>query len=205
MLCSDSATLHIAGGGLAFAESLAEQTINFTETASIKTGVTYWLADGDWSPFRNGSFASGALPYLNADFSIADTGLYVTFSAAEGVSIWDGTETSNNWTADKFGNAAPLPGEATAAIFNESAGSHVVNIATTAEVGSLLIDADNGYTFTAAGDHLVSSGSLTHSGRGTTVIESGVRITGTASIESGELVVKDRETLAGAITGTGTL
>lgn len=205
VLCSDSATLHIAGGGLAFAESLAEQTINFTETASIKTGVTYWLADGDWSPFRNGSFASGALPYLNADFSIADTGLYVTFSAAEGVSIWDGTETSNNWTADKFGNAAPLPGEATAAIFNESAGSHVVNIATTAEVGSLLIDADNGYTFTAAGDHLVSSGSLTHSGRGTTVIESGVRITGTASIESGELVVKDRETLAGAITGTGTL
>lgn len=205
VLCSDSATLHIAGGGLAFAESLAEQTINFTETASIKTGVTYWLADGDWSPFRNGSFASGALPYLNADFSIADTGLYVTFSAAEGVSIWDGTETSNSWTTDKFGNAAPLPGEATAAIFNESAGSHVVNIATTAEVGSLLIDADNGYTFAAAGDHLVSSGSLTHSGRGTTVIESGVRITGTAAIESGELVVKDRETLAGPITGAGAL
>ena len=205
VLCTDSATLHIAGGGLAFAESLAEQTINFTETASIKTGVTYWLADGDWSSFRNGALASEALPYLNADFSIADTGLYVTFSAADGVSIWDGTETSNSWTASKFGNAAPLPGEDTAAIFNESAGSHVVNIATTAEVASLLIDADNGYTFAAAGDNLVSSGSLTHSGRGTTVIESGVRITGTASIESGELVVKDRETLAGAITGTGTL
>lgn len=204
VLCSDSATLHIAGG-LAFAESLETQTINFTETASIKTGVTYWLADGDWSSFRNGSFASGALPYLNADFSIADTGLYVTFSAAEGVSIWDGTETSNSWTSSQFGNAAPLPGESTAAIFNESAGSHVVNISTTAEVGSLLIDADNGYTFAAAGDNLVSSGSLTHSGRGTTVIESGVRITGTAAIESGELVVKDRETLTGAITGAGTL
>lgn len=109
-LCTDSATLHIAGGGLAFAESLAEQTINFKETAAIKTGVAYWLADGDWTSFRNGSFASGALPYLNADFSIADTGLYVTFSAAEGVSIWDGTETSNSWTASKFGNNAPLPG-----------------------------------------------------------------------------------------------
>lgn len=204
-LCTDSATLHIAGGGLAFAESLAEQTINFKETAAIKTGVAYWLADGDWTSFRNGSFASGALPYLNADFSIADTGLYVTFSAAEGVSIWDGTETSNSWTASKFGNNAPLPGEATAAIFNESAGNHVVNIATTAEVASLFIDADNGYTFAAAGDSLVTAGSLTHSGKGSSVIESGVRITGTATIESGELVVKNRDTLTGAITGAGTL
>lgn len=204
-LCTDSATLHIAGGGLAFAESLAEQTINFKETAAIKTGVAYWLADGDWTSFQNGSFASGALPYLNADFSIADTGLYVTFSAAEGVSIWDGTETSNSWTASKFGNNAPLPGEATAAIFNESAGNHVVNIATTAEVASLFIDADNGYTFAAAGDSLVTAGSLTHSGKGSSVIESGVRITGTATIESGELVVKNRDTLTGAITGAGTL
>lgn len=204
-LCTDSATLHIAGGGLAFAESLAEQTINFKETAAIKTGVAYWLADGDWTSFQNGSFASGALPYLNADFSIADTGLYVTFSAAEGVSIWDGTETSNSWTASKFGNNAPLPGEATAAIFNESAGNHVVNIATTAEVASLFIDADNGYTFAAAGDSLVTAGSLTHSGKGSSVIESGVRITGTATIESGELVVKSRDTLTGAITGAGTL
>lgn len=204
-LCTDSATLHIAGGGLAFAESLAEQTINFKETAAIKTGVAYWLADGNWTSFQNGSFASGALPYLNADFSIADTGLYVTFSAAEGVSIWDGTETSNSWTASKFGNNAPLPGEATAAIFNESAGNHVVNIATTAEVASLFIDADNGYTFAAAGDSLVTAGSLTHSGKGSSVIESGVRITGTATIESGELVVKNRDTLTGAITGAGTL
>ncbi len=204
-LCTDSATLHIAGGGLAFAESLAEQTINFKETAAIKTGVAYWLADGDWTSFQNGSFASGALPYLNADFSIADTGLYVTFSAAEGVSIWDGTETSNSWTASKFGNNAPLPGEATAAIFNESAGNHVVNIATTAEVASLFIDADNGYTFAAAGDSLVTAGSLTHSGKGSSVIESGVRITGTATIESGELVVKNRDILTGAITGAGTL
>lgn len=204
-LCTDSATLHIAGAGLAFAESLAEQTIDFKETAAIKTGVAYWLADGDWTSFRNGSFASGTLPYLNADFSIADTGLYVTFSAAEGVSIWDGTETSNSWTASKFGNNAPLPGEATAAIFNESAGNHMVNIATTAEVASLFIDADNGYTFATAGDSLVTAGSLTHSGKGISVIESGVRITGAATIESGELVVKKRELLAGTVTGAGTL
>lgn len=81
----------------------------------------------------------------------------------------------------------------------------MVNIATTAEVASLFIDADNGYTFAAAGDSLVTAGSLTHSGKGSSVIESGVRITGTATIESGELVVKNRDTLTGAITGAGTL
>lgn len=200
---ADTAALTL--GGVSLGSGLASQTVNFSDTSFLLTGVRYWLANGDWTSLSSAAFTASGLDYLTAGFDLTGNGLYVTFGAVAGHSIWGGTASQNTWGSEIFGGASSVPGTGDTAVFNDGALSKEVKLTGDVSVGSLRFDSSLAYSISSEGAYTLTAGSLSHTGSGITELGSTVRVTGDTVINAGELVVKNAATLAGGISGAGTL
>lgn len=200
---ADTAALTL--GGISLGSGLVSQTVNFSDTSFLLTGVRYWLANGDWTSLSSAAFTASGLDYLTAGFDLAGNGLYVTFGAVAGHSIWGGTASQNTWSSETFGGASSLPGTGDTAVFNDGALSKEVKLTGDVSVGSLRFDSSLAYSISSEGAYTLTAGSLAHTGSGITELGSTVRVTGDTVVNAGELVVKNAATLAGGISGGGTL
>lgn len=217
-------TLNLAGGSLSFDTAALNSTtyalqssaitknndvtaltVDFTNTATLKTGVNYLLANAtmpnsSWSGLGDMAYsASGIGDYMDAVFSTAGGGLTVSFRMADGANLWHGTNGNHEWTDDHFAAGTQT------AVFNDSAANRDVVLTADRSMDSAIIDTDKGYTFTSDGG-TATIGTLSHKAEGTTVLGAGaVHITGDTALLKGTLVVCDGDTLGGAVTGEGIL
>ncbi len=201
-MSGETAMLDISNGSVSLG-SITGQTVNFYDTASLNVG-TYYLSAGDWSALKGQTITATGLKYLNASFIVTD-GLRVTFTSKDGNFVWDGTDASGEWTADKFGQQGVTMSDSQVAVFNDSAANKKVQITASGTVGALLFDSHEDYAVSSIGDAVIEAKNLEHTGSGTTTLESGVTVTGAAKLVAGELVVKSFDTLQGEISGAGTL
>ncbi|MCD8061183.1 MAG: hypothetical protein LUE13_02395 [Akkermansiaceae bacterium] len=199
----DSAALTL--GGISLGNGVATQVVGFSDTSFLQTGVRYWLADGDWSSLSSAAFTAFGLDYMTAGFDFTGNGLYVTFEAASGTFVWGGTASQSTWDAGIFGSSSSVPRVENRVVFNDGAASNAVKIAGDVTVGSLYFDSSLAYSISSDSGHTLTAGSLTHAGSGITQLDSAVRVTGAATINAGELVVRSADTLNGEISGAGTV
>lgn len=200
---ADTAALSL--GGISLGSGLASQVVDFSDTSSLLTGIRYWLADGDWTSLSSAAFTASGLDYLTAGFDLTGDGLYVTFGAVEGHSIWGGTASQSTWDAGTFGSSSSVPGAGDTVVFNDGALSKEIKLTGDVTVGSLRFDSSLAYSISSEGGYTLTAGSLTHTGAGITELGSAVRVAGSALINAGELVVKNAAVLGGEISGSGTL
>lgn len=195
----------LALGGISLGNGVTSQVVNFSDTSFLLTGVRYWLADGDWTSLSSAAFTASGLDYLTAGFDLAGNGLYVTFGAVAGHSIWGGTASQSTWDSATFGTSTSVPGANDTVVFNDGALSREIRLTGDVSVGSLRFDSSLAYSISSEGAYTLTAGSLTHTGSGITELGSTVRVTGATVINAGELVVKNAATLGGEISGAGTL
>lgn len=178
------------------------QTIHFTDTTSLKSGVTYALASGDWSTI--GDITTTGLSYYDATFHKGTDGLTVTMSLMGGGQIWDGSAASHTWNASQFGTQTSALTDASTAVFDSSAANKTVQVGSDVGVSKMIFNSAEQYKVSAAGGTATTESMLLQGG-GEVLLESGVKVTGTTTIENGSLVVQKSDILGGTVTGAGTL
>ena len=200
-----SPMLNLAGG-LTVGSGVTTQEIQFTHSYALAAGTTYALASGDWSALAGKTVASG-VEYLTAIFSNSAEALQVSFSAKDGYAVWNGTADygSNMWQSSKFGTQNSAAGtDYQVAVFDDSAVGNRVYVSENVSVDKAIFNAVKDYAvYNWGGTATVAS--LVHDGSGTTTLTNAVKVTGRASINGGTLVVTSNDTLAGSVSGEGTL
>lgn len=197
-----SAALNVSGM-VSLGSDFSTQEILFTGTSLLKEG-SYQLASGDWSALDVSKITT-SLDYMATAFTTSSTGLSMTLQAADGYVIWNGTDSANKWGTAIFGKTMTPPGEGDTVVFNDSAESRTVLITADDAVAGLLFDTTGESCLTTSGDVTLTAGVLKHSGTGTTTLNTGVIITGQATISAGNLIVRGADILQGGVTGQGTL
>lgn len=219
-----SGTLNLAGGTLSFSGDAMQnalnhgtavlgmgalnyqpnstQAIHFENTTKLTQGSTYTLASGNWSGIN--SFTTTGLNYYNAVFSSDANGLHVTLDLQDGCQIWDGTESAGSWDASTFGRQASILGNNSTAVFDSSASGRNILVSSNVTVGSAVFNSAEEYNVSAMGG-TASVESLLIQGGGNVTIENGMTVSGKTTIEEGQLIIKDTNTLKGTVSGNGTL
>ena len=189
-------SLHTAG--------VSSQSIRFTDTSALQAGRTYTLASGDWSTLVSGITAEG-LHYYDAGFAVAGNGnLQVSLTLKDNCFIWDGGESTSNWSSTRFGSQATEMNASVVAVFDDNADSRQVYITGDSTNGRIVFNATGDYALEAAGG-VVTTGEMVIMGGGSVSIDAGLRITGNTNIQEGTLIVKDAGALGGTVSGNGTL
>lgn len=222
-------TLTLAGGELSFSGaamaaggttlslgglntgSVTGQTVHFTDTSSLQAGQTYTLASGDWSSIYGSMTASG-LHYYDATFGVNTAGnLQVSLALKSNSLVWNGTGGfATEWSDNNFGDSSATYNSATTVVFDDSAASKYVGTYCTKTISAIVFNTTDSYRVEtwSGGSSNVTATDLVVQGGGTVSINGGIRITGTTTIEDGELVLQsscNANTLKGSVTGAGTL
>ena len=176
--------------------------VSFSDTSFIQAGMTYSLADGNWSGI---ALTASELDYMDVSLDGTNGGLTATFSRKSGNYIWDGDSSNRAWTDTLFGRQTATFTETDSAVFSDAAQGKVVDVACTRSIASLVFDSSNEYTVNGDGG-TVTAATLRHTGSGTTIVNGGVRA-GDIQLEAGELLVRDAALLNGAssVSGNGML
>lgn len=187
---SDLPTLSL--GGVSFAEEMSLQTVAFTSTSSLQTGVSYLLVNGDWSALSSDNLsASFSSDYLTARLSAGDDGLRVTFSETEDFFIWQGTDEVFSWDSKAYGSEAALPSEATA-VFNDSASNKTVLLTEAVAVDTVMFDNSQAATYLmeSEGAGELTTQHLLKDGDGTATIRASVTVQGDTEVRGGVLIME---------------
>lgn len=208
-LSFDAATLSADRYALTLNKSVGsytdEVTLGFTNTSYLRSGLEYKLASGDWTG-QDYTFNVTGVGYLTGTFNATATGLSVTFSAADGSTIWDGTAQQQTWSSSLFGQQSGITTSRQTLVFNDSAESQDVHLYGSQLAATLVFDNTQNYTLHTE-NGTVQTTDIHVVGSGNTTLGSGVSATGTVTVDNGSLTVKDKATLQGAQTigGSGTL
>ena len=199
-LGSNTAALNLGGVTLA---NGATQTITLSNAGHLSTG-TYTLATGNWTSMLDSLSHAGINGY-DVSFVTNDSGhLQLIVDHKSGAVIWDGTADKHVWNSNTFGSGTNSLGQASIATFTNAATGRTVSVAENVSVGeATFLHSSGNYTIESAGGTATVS-NLNHSGAGTTTIHSGMEVTGTTAINSGEIIVTSGVKL-GTVTGEGTL
>lgn len=199
-LGSNTAALNL--GGVTLADG-ATQTITLSNAGHLSTG-TYTIATGNWTGMLNSLSHSGINGY-DANFGTNDSGhLQLIVAHKSGTVIWDGTTDKHVWNSTTFGAGTNSLGQASIATFTNTATGRTVSVAENVSVGQAsFLHTSGDYVVESAGGTATVS-NLNHSGAGTVTINSGMEVTGTTTINSGEITVTSGVEL-GTVTGEGTL
>ena len=215
-------TLTLAGGqfsidGIAFSNgstalslnsvTLAEsstQTITFTNALNVGEG-TFTLATGNWAPLLD-NLRNGGISGYDTTLNTNEAGnLQLIVSTRAGAIVWDGTDASHEWSRTQFGSSANALGENSIALFKDSAANTNVRITENISISEAeFTNVNKTYTVTADGG-MATAGTLHKTGNGEVILDSGMNITGTTTIDAGTLTIRNGEMLNGAISGEGTL
>ncbi|MCQ2364719.1 MAG: hypothetical protein MJ051_04105 [Akkermansia sp.] len=200
-LSSESAALY------AYSLENTAQTlsVSFSDPVLLRADTEYKLLRGFSLTGFDTAHYETQLPgdYLTASYTQSKDGFYdclsVRFRLAEGAGLWHGTAEDRAWTGSHFG------ADVTRAVFNDSAAEHEVRVTENVHVAAAVVDSHQGYTFRNEGA-TATIGTFTQNADSATVLGAGaVRITGETLINGGVLTVQDTTTLAGAVSGEGTL
>ncbi len=200
---SDTASLAFSGNVNA-SSTLSGQTINLYDAALLSEG-TYLLASGNWSALSDKSFTvAGVDSFYTSSVTANSDGLRLTLSLDNGVEIWKGTDDAHEWSLARFGSTTSLPW--VNAVFSDVAANHTVDITGTVSVDKLTFDSTaDDYVLAASGAARLTAGGA-EVRQGTASLGGGISVTGASSIAEGaKLVVNHFSTLAGAVSGAGTL
>ena len=199
-LGSNSAALNL--GGVNLAEGTT-QTITLTNSGHLTTG-TYTIATGNWTSLLDSLSHNGISGY-DVSLGTNDSGhLQLIVDHKSGAVIWDGTADKHVWNSNTFGSGTNSLGQNSIATFTNAATGRTVSVAENVSVGeATFLHSSGNYTVESAGGTATVS-NLNHSGAGTTTIHSGMEVTGTTAINSGEIIVTSGVKL-GTVTGEGTL
>ena len=192
-------------GTVGYGTETSSLTVTLGNSSNLSTG-TYILASGDWSGITADSISLSGVSYMTSSFSTSSSALTLTLTLTENSYIWDGTDASHSWSSSLFGSSASVP--TATAVFNDSAANKDVSItASGLSVSGLVFDSTGAYTVSVGtGGSTLTAGTLQQLGSGTTTLEAGaVKVSNATTIADGELVVKDTTSLAGTISGDGTL
>ncbi len=202
---NDDGLLELGEGGTLTKGSNLKEAVSISIQDSSHLGAQqYKLIKGDCSSFNAADFSvSGLEACFSATFSTTGgDGLVMELKEAAGYRVWAGSEGSNSWSSG-FSTA---PTVRDTVWFNDSAGSKEVAISGSQLAGSLVFNATEEYTLRSQGEGGLSANSIELKNSGRVVLESGISISGSATIAAGsELVVKDFELLNGTVAGAGTL
>ena len=199
-LGSNTAALNLGGVTLA---NGATQTITLSNAGHLSTG-TYTLATGNWTSMLDSLSHAGINGY-DVSFGTNDSGhLQLIVDHKSGAVIWDGTADTHVWNSNTFGSGTNSLGQASIATFTNAAAGRTVSVAENVSVGQAdFLHSTGNYVVESTGG-TATVGNLNHSGAGTVTINSGMEVTGTTSINSGEVIVTSGVKL-GTVTGEGTL
>ncbi len=202
-LVNDSQAALITSGSISVGSSLSGQTIILSDTSALSTG-SYLLASGDWSSLSGTSFTvSGIEDYLTSSVTASASGLMLTLTQTEGIHVWNGTDGQSSWTPDTFGPDAAGSGNA---YFTDSAASKEVSISGSVSANALVFNTTEDYALTPEAGSTLSASSLELKDSGKVTLGAGVTISGATTLTEGsEVVVKDFNTLSGAVSGHGTV
>ncbi len=199
---SNSSTV-LTLGGVAVADGVT-QTITLNNALQLGAG-TYTLATGDWTSVLE-KLGGISMKGYDAAWNTNDSGhLQLVISTKTGTVLWDGSDAAHEWSSTQFGSTANALGESSIALFKDTAANTHVRVTediTVAETAFANISKD--YTITSAGG-TVTAGTLYKDGSGEVVLNSGLRVTGTTTIQAGTITLRSGDILAGTITGEGTL
>lgn len=209
-LCFDGGAMNdssavLSVGSIARGSAFTEQGVQFTSTNLLKADTVYRLIDGNFSGFASSEFRLANIDFWNAAFGVSANGLTVSFSLADGCLLWDGTETAHAWNDSVFGAQSNVPGAESTVLFNDTAAFREVSISGGVSVSAMSVDTSETYVFQSENGGGVETGSFQKLGVGTARLESGVRVAGSTVVDGGVLLVKDAATLAGTVSGNGTV
>ena len=191
--------------------SVTSQTVHFTDTSNLKEGQTYTLASGDWSSIYQSMSATG-LHYYDASFGVNSSGnLQVSLTLKSDSLVWNGTGGfSTEWSDSRFGDSYASYTSNTTVVFDDSASYKRIGNYCTKSIGAIVFNTTQSYSVEdwSGGRSVVTARELVVQGGGTVNINGGISITGSTTIEEGELVLlgnSGANTLKGTVTGAGTL
>ncbi|MBQ1960742.1 MAG: hypothetical protein II349_04390 [Akkermansia sp.] len=190
-------------GSVALADGAA-QTISFSNALNLGVG-TYTLATGNWTSML-GSLSSGGISGYDTTLGTNGDGhLQLTVGTRTGAVLWDGTDAAHVWSSTQFGSTANALGGGSTALFKDTAANTDVRVTENITVGEVeFTNVAKNYTITSNGG-MVTAATLHKDGAGEAVLNSGMLVTGTTTIDAGTLTIQNQGILTGTVTGEGTL
>ena len=203
MASSSAGGAALTVGGLTHVDG-TNLTIALTNMGNLTAG-SYTLATGDWSGIDEHLTLRENVGY-DAVFSTNDSGyLLMQLALRSGTHVWDGTSDSHTWSTTQFGSSSNALAADAIVLFTDTAGGRTVSVSENVEVQQAHFQHNNGEYTVESNGGMATIGSLSKSGSGTLTLQSGVLVTGDATISRGELILQSTNLLQGSVSGDGTL
>ena len=210
-LVFDAATLDTSNAALALTSGTAtkEIAVSFANGGNLQADKTYLLATWEnWTDQLSFTYNPvEGIDYLQADFTTTGNALRVSFSVADGSSLWNGTNDAHSWSASSFGPSQAPPTADSNVVFNNAAESKLVQLQGQLSCGSLRFDNSEAYIIDTAQGGL-KTGNIVLAGTGDVTLGTGVVSTGAVTLQEGSrLIVQGEGTLGNAtsVSGEGAL
>ena len=203
MASSSEGVAALTVGGLTHVDG-TDLTISLTNMGNLTAG-SYTLATGDWSGIDEHLTLRENVGY-DAVFSTNASGhLLMQLALRSGTHVWDGTSDSHTWSTTQFGSSSNALAADAIVLFTDTAGGRTVSVSENVEVQQAHFQHNNGEYTVESNGGMATIGSLSKSGSGTLTLQSGVVVTGDATISRGELILQSTNLLQGSVSGDGTL